>query len=92
MGGGKSPIRHGRTRGDVRSYANKMPEARLAPYYSDLWLLAGLISIADWIGSNEIMVLAGAWASGRAQHAFERARLFVKLAGRAARAAMELTR
>jgi len=30
------------------------PEARLAPYYSDLWLLAGLISIADWIGSNEV--------------------------------------
>jgi|SRR5271166_255892 len=30
------------------------PEARLAPYYSDLWLLAGLISIADWIGSNEM--------------------------------------
>ena len=30
------------------------PEARLAPYHSDLWLLAGIISIADWIGSNEI--------------------------------------
>jgi CRISPR-associated endonuclease/helicase Cas3 len=29
------------------------PAERLVPYYSDLWLLAGLISIADWIGSNE---------------------------------------
>ncbi len=29
------------------------PEPRLAPHYSDLWLLAGLISVADWIGSNE---------------------------------------
>jgi CRISPR-associated endonuclease/helicase Cas3 len=29
------------------------PEAHLAPYHSDLWLLAGLISIAVWIGSNE---------------------------------------
>ncbi len=29
------------------------PEAHLAPYHSDLWLVAGLISIADWIGSNE---------------------------------------
>ena len=29
------------------------PDPRLAPYHSDLWLLAGLISVADWIGSNE---------------------------------------
>ena len=29
------------------------PEPRLAPHHSDLWLLAGLISVADWIGSNE---------------------------------------
>jgi len=29
------------------------PELRLAPHHSDLWLLAGLISVADWIGSNE---------------------------------------
>ena len=29
------------------------PEPSLAPHYSDLWLLAGLISVADWIGSNE---------------------------------------
>jgi CRISPR-associated endonuclease/helicase Cas3 len=29
------------------------PEPRLAPHYSDLWLLAGLITVADWIGSNE---------------------------------------
>ncbi len=30
------------------------PFAALAPYHSDLWLLAGLISVADWIGSNEV--------------------------------------
>ncbi len=29
------------------------PEARFAPQHSDLWLLAGLITVADWIGSNE---------------------------------------
>ena len=29
------------------------PQLRLAPYHTDLWLLAGLISVADWIGSNE---------------------------------------
>jgi CRISPR-associated endonuclease/helicase Cas3 len=29
------------------------PEPRLAPHHSDLWLLAGLISVADWIASNE---------------------------------------
>lgn len=29
------------------------PEARFAPHHSDLWLLAGLITVADWIGSNE---------------------------------------
>jgi len=29
------------------------PEPSLSPYHSDLWLLASLISIADWIGSNE---------------------------------------
>jgi CRISPR-associated endonuclease/helicase Cas3 len=29
------------------------PDLHLAPYHSDLWLLAGLISVADWIGSNE---------------------------------------
>lgn len=29
------------------------PDARFAPHHSDLWLLAGLITIADWIGSNE---------------------------------------
>ena len=29
------------------------PDPRLAPYHSDLWLLAGLITVADWIGSNE---------------------------------------
>jgi CRISPR-associated endonuclease/helicase Cas3 len=29
------------------------PEPRLAPHHSGLWLLAGLISVADWIGSNE---------------------------------------
>ncbi len=30
------------------------PDPCLAPHHSDLWLLAGLISIADWIGSNEM--------------------------------------
>lgn len=29
------------------------PDSRLAPHRSDLWLLAGLITVADWIGSNE---------------------------------------
>src|SRR5258708_29607218 len=28
-------------------------EANVAPYHSDLWLVAGLIAIADWIGYNE---------------------------------------
>ena len=32
----------------------KPPDDRLKPYHSDLWLLAGLITVADWIGSNEI--------------------------------------
>lgn len=30
------------------------PDSRFRPYYSDLWLLAGLITVADWIGSNEV--------------------------------------
>lgn len=29
------------------------PDPSFAPHYSDLWLLAGLITVADWIGSNE---------------------------------------
>ena len=29
------------------------PDPRFAPYHSDLWLHAGLITVADWIGSNE---------------------------------------
>lgn len=29
------------------------PDLGLAPTHSDLWLLAGLITVADWIGSNE---------------------------------------
>ena len=29
------------------------PDPRLAPDHSGLWLLAGLITVADWIGSNE---------------------------------------
>ena len=29
------------------------PDPRFTPHYSDLWLLAGLITVADWIGSNE---------------------------------------
>lgn len=30
------------------------PDPGFAPCYSDLWLLAGLITVADWLGSNEI--------------------------------------
>ncbi|MDQ3623724.1 MAG: CRISPR-associated endonuclease Cas3'' [Verrucomicrobiota bacterium] len=30
-----------------------LPITPPAPHHSDLWLLAGLISVADWIGSNE---------------------------------------
>jgi len=29
------------------------PDPRFASFHSDLWLLAGLITMADWIGSNE---------------------------------------
>ncbi len=29
------------------------PDLRFASQHSDLWLLAGLITVADWIGSNE---------------------------------------
>lgn len=29
------------------------PDPRFGPHHSDLWLLAGLITVADWIGSNE---------------------------------------
>lgn len=29
------------------------PDPLFAPYHSDLWLLAGIITVADWIGSNE---------------------------------------
>ncbi|XOV70445.1 MAG: CRISPR-associated helicase Cas3' [Verrucomicrobiota bacterium] len=29
------------------------PSKRFSRYHSDLWLLAGLITVADWIGSNE---------------------------------------
>jgi CRISPR-associated endonuclease/helicase Cas3 len=29
------------------------PSRRFEPAYSDLWLLAGLITVADWLGSNE---------------------------------------
>jgi CRISPR-associated endonuclease/helicase Cas3 len=29
------------------------PDSRRAPYHPDLWLLAGLITFADWLGSNE---------------------------------------
>jgi CRISPR-associated endonuclease/helicase Cas3 len=29
------------------------PEPRFGPAHSDLWLLAGLVTVADWIGSNE---------------------------------------
>lgn len=32
---------------------NTPPNPRFEPYYSDLWLLAGIITVADWIGSNE---------------------------------------
>jgi CRISPR-associated endonuclease/helicase Cas3 len=36
------------------SLPSRKPDPQLAPHHSDLWLLAGLISVADWIGSNEI--------------------------------------
>ena len=29
------------------------PDPCFYPYHSDLWLLAGLVTVADWIGSNE---------------------------------------
>jgi CRISPR-associated endonuclease/helicase Cas3 len=29
------------------------PDGKFGGHHSDLWLLAGLISVADWIGSNE---------------------------------------
>lgn len=29
------------------------PDPRFEPHFSDLWLLAGIITVADWIGSNE---------------------------------------
>ncbi len=35
------------------SLPKKPPEPRFGPAHSDLWLLAGLITVADWIGSNE---------------------------------------
>jgi CRISPR-associated endonuclease/helicase Cas3 len=36
------------------SLPDQPPDDRLKPFHSDLWLLAGLITVADWIGSNEI--------------------------------------
>ena len=30
------------------------PDPRFEHHYSDVWLVAGLITVADWIGSNEI--------------------------------------
>ena len=35
------------------SLPKKPPEPRFGPAHSDLWLLAGLVTVADWIGSNE---------------------------------------
>lgn len=35
------------------SLPGQPPSELLRPLHSDLWLLAGLISVADWIGSNE---------------------------------------
>ena len=35
------------------SLPKKPPETRFGPAHSDLWLLAGLVTVADWIGSNE---------------------------------------
>ncbi len=32
---------------------NQPPDPRFGQSYSDLWLLAGLITMADWVGSNE---------------------------------------
>ncbi|MGD0816220.1 MAG: CRISPR-associated helicase Cas3' [Verrucomicrobiota bacterium] len=36
------------------SLPDRPPDDRLKPFHSDLWLLAGLITVADWIGSNEL--------------------------------------
>jgi len=35
------------------SLPKKPPEPRFGSAHSDLWLLAGLVTVADWIGSNE---------------------------------------
>jgi len=35
------------------SLPKQPPEPRFAPAHSDLWLLAGVVTVADWIGSNE---------------------------------------
>ncbi len=57
------------------------PDPRLYPHHSDLWLLAGLVTVADWIGSNETWfspqtVLSQTRPAGR------QAKRSVRLAGR----------
>ncbi len=57
------------------------PDPRFTPYHSDLWLLAGLITVADWIGSN------GTWFSPSEGLPLEAARPPPCPAARPARAA-----
>jgi len=39
--------------GSLGALPTTPPDPSLAPHHSDVWLLAGLITVADWIGSNE---------------------------------------
>ena len=47
-----------RVLGELREIFGPLPECgpdvQFAHHHSDLWLLAGLMSVADWIGSNEV--------------------------------------
>ena len=50
------------------------PEPRLRPAHSDLWLLAGLVTVADWIGSNEAFFpMDRGLSSGESQQRAEQA-------------------
>lgn len=58
---------------ELQSVFGPLPTAQPNPDLVDLWLLAGLITVADWIGSNETwfapsegLPLAGAHAQARA--------------------------
>ena len=39
--------------GEMSELFSPLPVCRPRDDYADLWLLAGLIAVADWIGSNE---------------------------------------